>query len=40
MMLHRFERNFMNVFGAMPPSAVPAVEAKRIYEQTLAECTV
>lgn len=38
MVLHRFERNFMAVFGTTPPSAVPAEEAKRIYEQTLMEC--
>lgn len=38
MVLHRFERNFMAVFGATPPRAVPAEEAKRIYEQTLVEC--
>lgn len=36
--LHRFERNFMAVFGATPASAVPAEEAKLIYEQTLVEC--
>ena len=38
LILERFERNFMNVFGATPPRAVPAEEAKRIYEETLVEC--
>ena len=38
MVLHRFERNFMAVFGATPPRAVPPEEARLVYEQTLAEC--
>lgn len=39
LVLERFERNFMSVFGATPARAVPAEEAKRIYEKTLAECS-
>lgn len=38
MMLVRFERNLLTTFGAIPEHAIPAKEARLIYEQTLTEC--
>lgn len=37
MMLVKFERRFMEAFGDTPTHAIPAEEAKRIYDQILEE---